>query len=100
MKRMSDLLGIAIGNPEILRAARANRVLEEWKEIVGEYLAERTKPDRFEKGVVVVLASGSAWAQEILMRQEEVVARLNERAGEPLFRAVRVTIYPRLREEE
>lgn len=77
------MLSRAIERPEILRAARAGLALERWSEVVGPLLAERSRPDRYERGTVFVAVTGSAWAQELRMRREEIMDRLREIAGEP-----------------
>lgn len=77
------MLSRAIERPEILRAARAGLALERWSEVVGPLLAERSRPDRYERGTVFVAVTGSAWAQELRMRREEIMSRLREISGEP-----------------
>jgi predicted nucleic acid-binding Zn ribbon protein len=95
MKRLSEILPGALGKPEVLRAARAMRALRRWDAVVGATLAAKTTPDRFDHGVVWVSAAGSAWAQELRMRREAVLAKLNVLAGEPsLFRDMRVCVGP------
>lgn len=87
------MFGGALGRPEVLRTARAQIAMHRWGEVVGEALAEKSFPDRYEKGTLWVVASGSAWAQEIRLRKEDIVRRLNEVASEPgLFREVRVGV--------
>lgn len=96
MKKIDSLIGAALGRPEVLRAARAQQSMRRWNEVVGETLAVKSTPDRYEKGTLWVVASGSAWAQEIRLRKEEIVRRLNEISGEPgLFNDVRVGTRPR-----
>ena len=96
MKKVDGLLAAALGKPEVLRAARAQASMRRWSEVVGEALAEKSTPDRYETGTLWVVASGSAWAQEIRLRKEDIVRRLNEIAGEPgLFCDVRVGTRPR-----
>ena len=92
MKRLSDVMATAIESPEILKAARAQKVMRRWTEAVGSLLSERTQPDRYDHGTVWVASSGSAWAQEIRMRREDIVSRLNEIAGENLFDDIRVGV--------
>lgn len=83
MKRLSGLLGDAIKRREVLRAARAQKVLRDWPEIVGPLLAVRSHPDRFDKGTVWVSVTGSAWAQELRMREPDILKRIAERTGDP-----------------
>lgn len=89
MRKASDSLS-GILPSEVLRAARALAVLKDWNEIVGEFLGQRSHPDRYDRGVVWVSVEGSAWAQEMRMLREEILDKLNERAGENgLFTNVR-----------
>lgn len=92
MKRIQGMMGSAIGRPEVLRAARAQIAMRKWPEVVGAAIAEKSAPDRYDRGTLWVVASGSAWAQEIRLRKEEIVKRLNELAGESLFVDVRVGV--------
>ena len=93
MRRIQGLMGSALGRPEVLRAGRAQVVMRRWAEVVGEAIAEKSAPDRYERGTLWVVASGSAWAQEIRLRKDSIVERLNELAGEPgLFQDVRVGV--------
>lgn len=90
MKRVADLLGKAVEQTEVLRAARAQAVVRQWASIVGEVLATKATPERFERGTLWVAASGSAWAQEIALRKELILDRLNGLADERLFEDLRV----------
>lgn len=94
MKRLSEVMGTAIADPTILEAMRAHRVMRNWESAVGGLLAAKTTPDKFEKGTVWVASTGSAWSQEIRMRREEIVSRLNQMAGENIFTDIRVGVRP------
>jgi predicted nucleic acid-binding Zn ribbon protein len=83
MRRLDRILPGAIEAKEVLRAARAKRVLRRWSEIVGADLAARAQPDRYESGVVYVAVEGSAWAQELRLRRDRILNRLNELSKEP-----------------
>lgn len=90
MKKVGDMLGSSISQVEVLRAARAQQMLRHWPEVVGEFLASKCVPDRYERGTLWIAASGSAWAQELRMQQVEILAKLNEHAGTQLFTALRI----------
>ncbi|RYG49293.1 DUF721 domain-containing protein [bacterium] len=83
VRRAGDILARAIERPEILRAARAGLILDRWSDVVGDFLAAKSRPDRYERGTVFVAVSGSAWAQELRMRREEILDGLREISGEP-----------------
>ena len=91
MKRISEILGKAVDDPGVMQAAQAQAVMRRWEEAVGATLAEHSCPDRFDHGVVWVAATGSSWAQELRLRQTQILARLNSMAGEDdLFKKIRV----------
>lgn len=83
------MLRSALGRPEIVKAARAWRIMHRWPEIVGEGLAERSTPDRYDRGTVWVATRGSAWAQELRLMKETILERMNGMAGDRLFTEVR-----------
>ena len=88
--------------PDLLRVARAQAALRQWDLVVGDHLASRSWPDRFERGTVWVAVEGSAWAQELRMRKDQILYRLAEISGEPdLFRQIRfgVRSLPKLTED-
>lgn len=89
------MLGGAVGQAEVLRAARAQRVLRDWPKIVGPSLAKRSHPERFDRGTVWIAVEGSAWAQELRMIKDVILDRLEQQAGEAgLFFDVRFGVRP------
>ncbi|MBN8548583.1 MAG: DUF721 domain-containing protein [Deltaproteobacteria bacterium] len=47
-----------------------------WREIVGADVAERTRPECFRNGALVVRVSTSTWAQELSFQKEAILRRL------------------------
>lgn len=90
MRRLSEVLGTAFADSDVPNAARASLAMRQWRVAVGDMLADHSAPDRYDHGVLWVETSGSAWSQEIRMAQGVIVDKMNEIAGEPLFREVRV----------
>jgi predicted nucleic acid-binding Zn ribbon protein len=81
MKRIDHLLGVSIEQKEIVKAAQAWQALNRWPEVVGEDLARRSWPDRFEHGTVYVAVTGSAWSQELRMIKPVILSRLGSLLG-------------------
>ena len=95
MRKASKLLSAAMGNEEVLRAARAQAAMRRWPEAVGLMLADRSFPERFSRGTLWVAVEGSAWAQELRMMKETILRKLNEVSGEAgLFTDVRFGVRP------
>ncbi len=49
-----------------------------WKEIVGEEIAKRTRPECIRKDALVVRVANSAWAQELGFQKDVILARLKK----------------------
>jgi hypothetical protein len=51
----------------------------DWEEAVGSRIAARARPVRIDRGVLVVRAATSTWAQELSMLSEVILAKLRAR---------------------
>lgn len=81
MKRIDRVLEFAFDQKEIVKAAKVGQALRRWDEIVGEELARRSWPDRYEAGTVYVAAAGSAWSQELRMKKTVIMDRIAQMLG-------------------
>ncbi|MBL8064799.1 MAG: DUF721 domain-containing protein [Chthonomonadaceae bacterium] len=98
MKRLADLIGSSVDQKEILNSARAQAVTRQWSDVVGDFLATKSTPDRFYKGTLYIQVESPSWAQELRMREDIIVERLNELAQERLFKNIRTSPSPMSRE--
>jgi hypothetical protein len=95
MNPIQNLLNSAVIPPEVLKASRAISVMRKWELVVGKEMANRSWPERFDHGTLWVAVTGSAWAQELRMQKDEILARLNIIAEEPgLFMNARFGVRP------
>lgn len=67
------------------REARQHRVVTEWKQLVGERIAQRTAPGRFDQGVLWVRVSNSAWMHQLSFLKDELLEKINKGLGEPVI---------------
>ena len=58
------------------------RVLMAWEEVVGPALAQQTRPLRIHNGRLEVAVPSAVWRSQLSFMQRDIVARLNELAGE------------------
>ncbi|MFM1848473.1 MAG: hypothetical protein RL417_1947 [Pseudomonadota bacterium] len=49
-----------------------------WKEIVGEEIAKRTRPECIRKDALVVRVANSSWAQELSFQKDIILVRLKK----------------------
>jgi predicted nucleic acid-binding Zn ribbon protein len=85
----TSLIETAVGRPEVFRRVAAHRITERWDECVGAQLGAKSTPDKFENGTLWVAVTAPVWVQELRMRKQQILERLNEWAGEELFKDVR-----------
>ncbi|WP_083983632.1 DUF721 domain-containing protein [Actinomadura hibisca] len=71
--------------------AAVGGVFGNWPGIVGPELAEHTRPEKFENGVLTVAADSTTWATQLRLLAATLVRRLNEELGQGTVRQVKVT---------
>lgn len=95
MRKISAIVPEAIGREEVQKAGRAMRVLRRWPEVVGEAMAARSAPERYDRGTVWIAVTGSAWAQELRMSKGMILNKLHGLAHEnDLFQDLRFGVRP------
>ena len=86
--RAPTLLRIVLA--ETLRALDLERPLKAasleglWPEVVGQEVAQRTRPGRISRGRLTVLVADSVWLQQLTMLKPRLIEALNRRLGDPL----------------
>ncbi len=57
-------------------------LLGRWPELVGAAVADHTRPESFDKGVVLIRCDSTAWATQLRLMAPQLLARLNESLGD------------------
>ncbi len=57
------------------------KILNAWKETVGEAIAERTQPIRIQNGVLYVKVTNSVWMQELQFMKGLIREKIQEQSG-------------------
>jgi len=65
-------------------------VARRWGEVVGEEIANHTEILSFDGGVLVLRASSTAWAEQLVVVSGRIKQRLNEEIGRRVVSVVRV----------
>ena len=95
----------AIANVLALRGLtdqiRAQRVIAEWRDLVGERIASRTRPREVSDNALFVEVATSAWLHELNLLKPQLLAGLLERIGEPkLFDRLELRLTGRSRRDD
>jgi len=65
-------------------------VTERWGEIVGAELAEHCRPDKFEAGVLKLVAESTAWATQVRLLVAQVHGRIDDVVGRGVVTRIEV----------
>ncbi len=89
IKSLGDALDELVENLGIRKKLREQDVFELWDKAVGERIAEIAKPTRISKGTLFVSVQSGTWRNELSMRREEILARLNETVNEEIVKDIK-----------
>ncbi len=63
-----------------------------WAAVVGEYVAQRARPERLRAGVLTVACTEAVVADTLALEAEDVLRRLNETLGEDPITRLRCVV--------
>lgn len=86
---LSRLLEGVLENLDLRSRFREQVALWAWPEAAGRLVAAHAQAESAKDGVLVVRTDTPAWAQELQMRQRELVERLAAEVGEGVIREIR-----------
>ncbi len=66
------------------------KVINEWKDIVGEFVAGKAKITNFDGDVLTIKTESSVWKNEIFLRKGEIIKLINERFKTRLVSEIRI----------
>jgi predicted nucleic acid-binding Zn ribbon protein len=89
IKTLGDALDELVENLGIKQKLREQDVFAFWDQAVGERIAKVARPTRISKGTLFVSVQSGAWRNELSMRREEIVRRLNEIVNEEIVKEIK-----------
>jgi hypothetical protein len=75
----------ALRNYGIEKKILQGQIGAEWSMIIGEYLSEKVKIDRFEKDILFLQIDSSAIKNEISIRKKEIINKINNKYGQQVI---------------
>ncbi|MGE5486143.1 MAG: DciA family protein [Ignavibacteriales bacterium] len=89
MTPLKEALDSLVHRLGLAKRAASLRVIEMWAAIAGPQIAGRTTAVRVSDGVLYVDVESPAWASELTFMKQDLVDRLNAKAGEVCVRDIR-----------
>ena len=65
-------------------------VIRMWKEIVGETIAEKAKPERLSDGVLFVRVDDAAWRNELVYLSDDLKNKINGKVGLDIVKIIKL----------
>ncbi len=87
---MGEAVAYALDRSGLTDQARRVRIAKIWRDAVGPKLAERTAPESFNRGVLLVRTASAAWQNELTYLRSELIQRINEALGTELVKDLKV----------
>lgn len=77
-EKIQKVLGLALRKFGLDKDIARYKFVLHWPEIVGADVAERSRPECFRNGALVVRVSSSTWAQELSFQKDAILRRLRK----------------------
>ncbi|MCH8928581.1 MAG: DUF721 domain-containing protein [Candidatus Marinimicrobia bacterium] len=88
MPWISEALEGVIEQLGIRKSVLSNRARDVWKDAVGEIINENTTLENIDKDRLIIVVSNDSWRQELSLRKEEIIAKINELIGEEAIKEI------------
>ena len=92
MEPLAGIVSRLLPAPSWAERLKAARILSRWEEIVGNFLGEATRPRGFSRGTLILEVPDTLWIHQLRFGERNILRRLNEVAGEELFRQIRFVL--------
>lgn len=87
---MSDAVETLLSRMGWTEQIEISSVTTQWREVVGEQIADHCEPLGYDDGVLTVKASSTAWATQLRIMSGQIRHRINEEFGREIVREVKV----------
>ena len=88
MPWISEALEEVVEQLGIRKSVLSDRARDVWKDAVGDIINENTTLKNIEKDRLIILVSNDTWRQELSLRKEEIISKVNELIGEDAIKEI------------
>lgn len=78
---VTDLISHLIEHTAAGKKIKVGMVCENWPEIVGEFIAKKSKAVKIENQILYVETDSDVWRQEMLFRKKEIIRLIQNKYG-------------------
>ncbi|NLM51663.1 MAG: DUF721 domain-containing protein [Firmicutes bacterium] len=92
MLPISEILPKTLKELPAAHKITAQFIIDSWPEVVGEYIAQKTKAVSVKQGVLLVRVSDSIWAQHLVLQKRQILQKLNRRQKTKILKDIRFQV--------
>ena len=81
MKALEQFLNRLIKELGYEKRLEYQRLLDSWPQVVGERIADVSRAERVQNGVMVVKVDSPVWRNELALEKERILKLLREKTG-------------------
>jgi len=85
---LNDIIDKIIRKHKLEKIILEGRTIKEWNEVVGERIAELTKPVKVSDGKLFVQVLSNNWRTELIMLRPEIKKKINEKMGNEFLKDI------------
>ena len=89
MLELKKAIDVFLKKNDLEKGVKQNNAIIIWEQIVGEKIAENTKADSVEYGVLMVKVETPTWRQELIFKKQEILGKINHQLGQNTIREIR-----------
>ena len=89
MQKLNSAIKNFLQKNGLEKGVNQNKSIELWPDIVGEKISKNTEPQPVESGTLIIKAKNSAWRQELIFKQSEILESINKKLGKNTIKAIR-----------
>ena len=90
MEQLKSALNTALKRENLDKAMRQNKALFIWEDVVGKPVAKNCTPEKVKHGTLIVRALTPVWRNEIAIKKNEIIEKLNSKLGKKTIKDIRV----------
>jgi hypothetical protein len=93
-----NFMNIAAGRFGVYREVKAADICQKFRTLVPDLFpgtespGESVSPAFYKDSILVINVASSAWAQEVVMRKEKIIAEMNDKIGQVVVKNLRAQL--------
>jgi predicted nucleic acid-binding Zn ribbon protein len=89
-QKIGDVISECLRELHIDRKLKEVSLVSQWESLMGKTVASRTKQIYIKNRILYIQVTSSVMKSELLMMRQDIIARLNENAGEVLIEDLKI----------